>query len=151
MLSDFAFFFTGPFAHNRNRNANYYLLCSHNKSLFSSVVSASIFKLFAPVRSGYVCASFSFAEAEESALPDNLADGSSVTVQAMQSDTGASRAMSVSSGGGIPAFTMTTNPDGSEDYSVTLQILALMTMLGGVGCYRPPREGQGRAFCDSRS
>ncbi|HHF2953558.1 TPA: flagellar type III secretion system pore protein FliP [Vibrio diabolicus] len=79
---------------------------------------------------GVLFSSFSFAEAEESALPDNLADGSSVTVQAMQSDTGASRAMSVSSGGGIPAFTMTTNPDGSEDYSVTLQILALMTMLG---------------------
>jgi flagellar biosynthetic protein FliP len=33
-------------------------------------------------------------------------------------------------GPGIPAFTMTTNPDGSEDYSVNLQILALMTMLG---------------------
>lgn len=32
--------------------------------------------------------------------------------------------------GGIPAITMTTNPDGSEDYSVNLQILALMTMLG---------------------
>lgn len=32
--------------------------------------------------------------------------------------------------GGIPAFTMTTNPDGSEDYSVNLQILALMTLLG---------------------
>ncbi|MFH4556480.1 flagellar type III secretion system pore protein FliP [Vibrio diabolicus] len=79
---------------------------------------------------GVLFSSFSFAEAEESALPDNLADGSSVTVQAMQSDPGASRAMSVSGGGGIPAFTMTTNPDGSEDYSVTLQILALMTMLG---------------------
>ncbi|MDK9744771.1 flagellar type III secretion system pore protein FliP [Vibrio sp. B516a] len=79
---------------------------------------------------GVLFSSFTFAEAEESALPDNLADGSSVTVQAMQSDTGASHAMSVSSGGGIPAFTMTTNPDGSEDYSVTLQILALMTMLG---------------------
>ncbi|MCG9618807.1 flagellar type III secretion system pore protein FliP [Vibrio diabolicus] len=79
---------------------------------------------------GVLFSSFSFAEAEESALPDNLADGSSVTVQAMQSDTGVSRAMFVSSGGGIPAFTMTTNPDGSEDYSVTLQILALMTMLG---------------------
>ncbi|HHX8371860.1 TPA: flagellar type III secretion system pore protein FliP [Vibrio alginolyticus] len=79
---------------------------------------------------GVLFSSFTFAEAEESALPDNLADGSGVTVQAMQSDTGASRAMSVSSGDGIPAFTMTTNPDGSEDYSVTLQILALMTMLG---------------------
>ncbi|CAH0534103.1 hypothetical protein VST7929_02004 [Vibrio stylophorae] len=33
-------------------------------------------------------------------------------------------------GGGIPAMTVTVNPDGTEDYSVTLQILALMTMLG---------------------
>ncbi len=32
--------------------------------------------------------------------------------------------------GGIPALTMTVNADGSEDYSVTLQILALMTLLG---------------------
>jgi flagellar biosynthetic protein FliP len=31
---------------------------------------------------------------------------------------------------GIPAITMTTNPDGSQDYSINLQILALMTMLG---------------------
>lgn len=30
---------------------------------------------------------------------------------------------------GIPAVTLTTNPDGSADYSVTIQILALMTML----------------------
>ncbi|MCP8898333.1 flagellar type III secretion system pore protein FliP [Gilvimarinus xylanilyticus] len=30
---------------------------------------------------------------------------------------------------GLPAFTVTTNADGSEEYSVTLQILALMTML----------------------
>ncbi|WP_428035208.1 flagellar type III secretion system pore protein FliP [Amphritea sp.] len=30
---------------------------------------------------------------------------------------------------GIPAVTLTTNPDGSADYSVTLQILGLMTLL----------------------
>jgi flagellar biosynthesis protein FliP len=34
------------------------------------------------------------------------------------------------SGSGVPAITMRTNPDGSEDYSINLQILALMTMLG---------------------
>ncbi|EWS69241.1 flagellar biosynthesis protein flip [Vibrio vulnificus] len=76
---------------------------------------------------------FSFsawAQAEETALPANLAPGGSVTVSQMQSDTSKSEFMSVGNGGGIPAFTMTTNPDGSEDYSVTLQILALMTMLG---------------------
>lgn len=74
--------------------------------------------------------SVAFAQAEEGALPANLAPGGSVTVQAMESDKGASHSLSVSNTGGIPAFTMTTNPDGSEDYSVTLQILALMTMLG---------------------
>ncbi|MFN1618760.1 flagellar type III secretion system pore protein FliP [Vibrio rotiferianus] len=74
--------------------------------------------------------SAAFAQAEEGALPANLAPGGSVTVQAMESDKGASHSLSVSNTGGIPAFTMTTNPDGSEDYSVTLQILALMTMLG---------------------
>lgn len=30
---------------------------------------------------------------------------------------------------GLPAFTVTTNDDGTEEYSVTLQILAIMTML----------------------
>ncbi|WP_341939247.1 flagellar type III secretion system pore protein FliP [Marinimicrobium sp. C2-29] len=30
---------------------------------------------------------------------------------------------------GLPAMTVTTNPDGSEDYTVTLQILAVMTAL----------------------
>ncbi|KYN83676.1 flagellar biosynthesis protein flip [Vibrio cidicii] len=70
------------------------------------------------------------AQAEETSLPDNLAAGSSVTLSEMKNGSAQSRSMSVGQGGGIPAFTMTTNPDGSEDYSVTLQILALMTMLG---------------------
>ena len=30
---------------------------------------------------------------------------------------------------GIEALTITTNPDGSQDYSVTLQVLAIMTAL----------------------
>lgn len=30
---------------------------------------------------------------------------------------------------GLPALTVTTNPDGTEDYSVTIQILAIMTAL----------------------
>ncbi|EEZ87768.1 Flagellar biosynthetic protein fliP [Vibrio harveyi 1DA3] len=79
---------------------------------------------------GVLFSSLSFAQAEESPLPSNLAQGDSVTVQAMENESGSSRSMSVGNGGGIPAFTMTTNADGSEDYSVTLQILALMTMLG---------------------
>jgi flagellar biosynthetic protein FliP len=68
-------------------------------------------------------------------VPDNAAPGSAVTVSAMEREQGAAKTISTSSlvgggGGGVPAFTMTTNPDGSEDYSVNLQILALMTMLG---------------------
>ncbi|MEH0665535.1 flagellar type III secretion system pore protein FliP [Vibrio scophthalmi] len=71
-------------------------------------------------------------------VPSNAAGASSVTVSAMEREQGASgssaQTLSTGSltggGGGIPAFTMTTNPDGTEDYSVNLQILALMTMLG---------------------
>ncbi|MCL9781882.1 flagellar type III secretion system pore protein FliP [Vibrio sp. S4M6] len=62
---------------------------------------------------------------------DDLANQTSTTV-AMQSDTGASKTVASGSsfGAGIPALTLTTNPDGSEEYSINLQILALMTMLG---------------------
>ncbi len=78
-------------------------------------------------------ATLSFAQEElASDIPVRPAD-SSVTVSEMASETGAGGASAqsiVSGGSGIPAFTMTTNPDGSEDYSVNLQILALMTMLG---------------------
>ncbi|MFM2589235.1 flagellar type III secretion system pore protein FliP [Vibrio sp. TBV020] len=68
-------------------------------------------------------------------VPANAAPGNSVTVSAMESEQGTAKTISTSSlvgggGSGVPAFTMTTNPDGSEDYSVNLQILALMTMLG---------------------
>lgn len=67
-------------------------------------------------------------------VPANIAPSDSVTVMAMEKEQGASKTISTGSftggGGGIPAFTMTTNADGSEDYSINLQILALMTMLG---------------------
>ncbi|NAW59372.1 MULTISPECIES: flagellar type III secretion system pore protein FliP [unclassified Vibrio] len=66
-------------------------------------------------------------------IPASAASAENVTVSAMEKEAGASRTVaagSASGGGGIPAFTMTTNPDGSEDYSVNLQILALMTLLG---------------------
>jgi len=66
-------------------------------------------------------------------IPANVAASDSVTVSAMEKEQGASKTTasgSVTGGGGIPAFTMTANPDGSEDYSINLQILALMTMLG---------------------
>ena len=38
-------------------------------------------------------------------------------------------AVALSADPGIPAVTLTSNPDGSADYSVTLQILGLMTLL----------------------
>ncbi|PSW19534.1 flagellar biosynthetic protein FliP [Photobacterium sanctipauli] len=56
---------------------------------------------------------------------------SSVTVSEMQSEGGATKMVTAKgAGGGIPAFSVTVNPDGTEDYSITLQILALMTALG---------------------
>ncbi|OEE77407.1 flagellar type III secretion system pore protein FliP [Vibrio genomosp. F6] len=75
---------------------------------------------------------FSLAQEElETVLPNSAATSESVTVSAMEKEQGASRSsMSSVNGAGIPAFTMTSNPDGSEDYSVNLQILALMTILG---------------------
>ncbi|KAB2825336.1 flagellar type III secretion system pore protein FliP [Aliivibrio sp. S4TY2] len=67
-----------------------------------------------------------------SAIPATAASAEGMTVTAMEKDSGASKtiAKGSSSGGGVPAFTMTTNANGGEDYSVNLQILGLMTMLG---------------------
>ncbi|MGF1758354.1 flagellar type III secretion system pore protein FliP [Photobacterium sagamiensis] len=70
------------------------------------------------------------AETTANELPALSAGGESVTASAMQKEQGASRLLTQGSGGGIPAFSVTVNPDGTEDYSVTLQILALMTALG---------------------
>ncbi|MDD1792447.1 flagellar type III secretion system pore protein FliP [Enterovibrio makurazakiensis] len=53
-----------------------------------------------------------------------------VTETLINSAGEASMMQATNGGGGIPALTMTVNPDGGEDYSVTLQILALMTALG---------------------
>lgn len=66
-----------------------------------------------------------------SVAADDIANQTS-TVTAMQNDTGASKstASSQSFGAGIPALTLTTKADGTEEYSINLQILALMTMLG---------------------
>ncbi len=77
---------------------------------------------------------FAVAQQElDTPVPATTAGAGNMTVTALeQSQGGASTVASgsASGGAGIPAFTMTTNPDGSEDYSVSLQILALMTMLG---------------------
>lgn len=66
-------------------------------------------------------------------ITPTAAGAQGVTVSAMEREQAGSRSLALSSrsgGGGIPAFTMTTNADGGEDYSINLQILALMTMLG---------------------
>ena len=67
-----------------------------------------------------------------STIPATAASAEGMTVTAMEKDSGAGKtiAQGSSSGAGIPAFTMTTNANGGEDYSVNLQILGLMTMLG---------------------
>ncbi|MDP5254790.1 MULTISPECIES: flagellar type III secretion system pore protein FliP [unclassified Vibrio] len=67
---------------------------------------------------------FSFAVTEEQTT--TVTNGS-VSSSSFISNSGVGQ---VQTSGGIPALTVTTNDDGSEDYSVTLQILALMTMLG---------------------
>ncbi|WP_443083741.1 flagellar type III secretion system pore protein FliP [Vibrio sp. VB16] len=84
-----------------------------------------MFLLYAPI---------SVAQEElETPISANALGAENILVTALEQSSGGSSTSasgSVSGGTGIPAFTMTTNPDGSEDYSVNLQILALMTMLG---------------------
>lgn len=72
------------------------------------------------------------AAAETAAgLADGAAAQPGATLSEMQNEAGSTAmALTRSGGSGIPAFSVTVNPDGSEDYSVTLQILALMTALG---------------------
>ncbi len=75
-----------------------------------------------------------WAQAElATTIPATAAGAEGITVSQMEREAAGSRTLALGSrsgSGGIPAFTMTTNPDGSEDYSINLQILALMTMLG---------------------
>ncbi|WP_411861563.1 flagellar type III secretion system pore protein FliP [Vibrio sp. MACH09] len=88
-------------------------------------MAAFVFMLFTPI---------SVAQEElETPIPATAVGAEQITVTAMEKEQGAVRSIglgSSSGGAGIPALTMKTNPDGSEDYSVNLQILALMTMLG---------------------
>ncbi|MGC9403201.1 flagellar type III secretion system pore protein FliP [Vibrio genomosp. F10] len=103
-------------------------MTNHNR--FITLIIASALLLFA----SFAFSPVAFAQEElDTIIPPTAAGASNVTVTAMDRDQGASRTTasgSVSGGGGIPAFTMTTNPNGGEDYSLNLQILALMTMLG---------------------
>ncbi|STO56815.1 Flagellar biosynthetic protein fliP precursor [Grimontia hollisae] len=67
----------------------------------------------------------SLTQAEEEPAP-----ASETVTETLINDAGEASLIQARNGGGIPALTMTVNPDGTEDYSVTLQILALMTALG---------------------
>ncbi|KXF81311.1 flagellar type III secretion system pore protein FliP [Enterovibrio coralii] len=66
-----------------------------------------------------------FAVAEDEPAP-----AADTVTETLINDAGEASMIQARNGGGIPALTMTVNPDGSEDYSVTLQILAMMTALG---------------------
>lgn len=65
---------------------------------------------------------------------DELSSAASVTNNAISSEvTTSSNTVNTVLGlgtQGIPALTMTTNASGGEDYSISLQILALMTLMG---------------------
>ncbi len=66
-----------------------------------------------------------FAGAQE---PVGVAASEPSVVQALASGAGAA-GVPIKGIPGLPAFTVTTNADGSQDYTVTLQILAIMTAL----------------------
>lgn len=76
---------------------------------------------------------FAIASQEVDSPATSTPASGSVTVSEMNKEQGGSSTLAIgnfSGGSGVPAFTMTTNANGGEDYSVNLQILALMTMLG---------------------
>ncbi len=82
----------------------------------------------------FLCQSTAVRAQQELAnsVPSNALGAQGINVEETQTLTGSSSAF-ISGGApsnGIPAITVTTNPDGSEDYSINLQILALMTLLG---------------------
>jgi flagellar biosynthetic protein FliP len=66
---------------------------------------------------------------------DDLSSAASVTNNAISREVTSSTSNTVDTvlglgNQGIPALTMTTNANGGEDYSISLQILALMTLMG---------------------
>lgn len=94
-------------------------------NLIAACLAAFVFLLFAPLTLA--------ADEPAVTIPPSAANADSVTLKTLEQADGNRRTLALGSqtgAGGIPAFTMTTNPDGSEDYSVNLQILALMTLLG---------------------
>ncbi|SON50190.1 flagellar type III secretion system pore protein FliP [Vibrio tapetis] len=74
-----------------------------------------------------------FAQQElETPIAASIAGAEQLTVSAMEKEGGSSSSLlsTTGPGSGIPALTVTTNANGGEDYSINLQILALMTLLG---------------------
>lgn len=69
----------------------------------------------------------SFSLAAQEPAPPSQVSTTSVTQNGL---TSAQTVSTTGFGAGVPAIMLKTNPDGSQDYSINLQILALMTMLG---------------------
>lgn len=63
-------------------------------------------------------------------LPVGTATQSVTTTEMAQDNSNSQSLLTTNNLTGIPAFTMTNNAQGGEDYSINLQILALMTLLG---------------------
>jgi flagellar biosynthetic protein FliP len=92
-------------------------LSNHNR-FYAMVVFALLVALIIGVASAYAA--------------DDVTSAVSVTNTAINETTTSSAVNTVLGLGnqGIPALTMTTNANGGEDYSISLQILALMTVMG---------------------
>ena len=90
-------------------------------SLFSIKRSAFILLMSFLLAVGHLSHAQSIAESQSVAGSSNASNDIASTLESLQSQA--------SGVPGIPAFTMTPRNDGGEDYTVTLQILALMTAL----------------------
>lgn len=65
----------------------------------------------------------------EDLLGSDVASGAALASERLQSDKPSAETIPFKAIPGMPALTVKTNPDGSEDYTVSLQILAIMTGL----------------------
>lgn len=86
----------------------------------------------------FLCHSTSVVAQEElaSTIPTNAVGSQNIAVAESQTATGSSSAFisGGAPGSGIPAITVTTNPDGTEDYSINLQVLGLNDIVGLLAC-----------------
>ncbi|MDN3682635.1 flagellar type III secretion system pore protein FliP [Vibrio tapetis subsp. quintayensis] len=93
-------------------------------NILAACLAAFLFCVWTPI---------AFAQQElETPIAASIAGAEQLTVSAMAKEDGSSSSLlsTTRPGSGIPALTVTTNASGGEDYSINLQILALMTLLG---------------------